>query len=206
MNEESLQLQLFETPAPWTIRRTMVPARRLEIQQDHAILLSMVGLIGLAVIFAGGVERGKQLARVERALVAPSGPASSSSTSSGEEPRSVGRNSSVSSDRVLESSGTPSSVTERKTPPTPKREDGPRGPKRVASTTSRFAVQVVSYSKPDLAMRELKRLQVHGESAFLVKKQDKVVLFVGPFTSRQRANNKLVGLKPRYRDCFVRSL
>jgi hypothetical protein len=206
MNDEASQLQLFEMPATGTIRRAMAPARRLEIQQDHAILLSMAGLIGLAVIFAGGVERGKQRARVERALVAPSSPPSSSSTSSGEEPLDVVRNSSVSSDRVLESSGTPSSVTERKTPPTPKRDSAPRGPKRVVSTTSRFAVQVVSYSKPELAMRELKRLRAHGESAFLVKKQDKAVLFVGPFTSRQRANNKLVGLRPRYRDCFVRSL
>ncbi len=184
-NAES-QLQLFETTVTGTIRRPVMPPARLELRQDHVILLGILGLIGVSIIFAWGVERGKQLARGERLLISPSNLASE------ESPRSVPSSRPV--------------TTERQAPPAGKPVNAPRAPKRLASNNSRFAVQVVSYSKPALAAQELKRLQARGESAFLIKKQDKTVLYVGPFDSRQRAKDRVASLKQRYRDCFVRNL
>jgi cell division septation protein DedD len=71
---------------------------------------------------------------------------------------------------------------------------------------SRFAVQVVSYRQLKLAKRELQRLQQRGEAAFLVSSPDRTVLLVGPFVNKERASSKLVSLKRRYQDCFVRTL
>lgn len=197
MTNAASQLQLFETPVTGTIRRPAMPPTRLELRQDHVILLGILGLIGVSIIFAWGVERGKQLARGERLLIAPSNPASE------ESPLRVGTTHNIPSSSAKSSS--PVKI-ERQAPPAGKPVNAPRTPKRLAGTNSRFAIQVVSYSQPALAAQELKRLQARGESAFLVKKQDKTVLYVGPFDSRQRAKDKVAGLRSRYRDCFVRSL
>jgi cell division septation protein DedD len=186
MDTAGSQLQFFEASTEGAIRRPMVPPSRLELRQDHVILLGILGLIGVSIIFACGVERGKRLARAERVLIAPS------STSTAKSPPAV-------------PSSAPS-TSERRSAPSEKPASAPRGPKRLVSGNGRFAVQVVSYSKPELAARELKRLQAKGESAFLVKKQNTTVLYVGPFDSQKGAKNKLAGLRSRYQDCFVRSL
>lgn len=202
MTEHEAQLEFFETPNPGTLRPLIAPVGRLEMRHDHAILLGMAGLVGVAVMFAGGVERGKQLARTERMLMAP--PSSHSSSSSSASSSSASPATPLNSP---EHANAPSSrTTLRQTTPSPKPSTAPRAPKRVAESSVRFAVQVVSYTKPEFAARELKRLQARGESAFLIKRADKAVLFVGPFTSRKLAKEKLAGLKPRYRDCFVRNL
>ena len=70
----------------------------------------------------------------------------------------------------------------------------------------RFAVQVVSYEQPQLAQRELQRLHARGEQAFLIKRQERVVLYVGPFPSKDTAGLKLQLLRQQYRDCFIRVL
>jgi cell division septation protein DedD len=71
---------------------------------------------------------------------------------------------------------------------------------------SRFAVQVVSYSQAKFAQQELQQLQRQGEKAFLLKRQGKTTLLVGPFPTKENAASKLSGLRPRYRDCFIRTL
>jgi len=204
MDETTSQLEFFEAPNPGVIRPLITPVGRLEVRHDHAILLGMAGLIGVAVIFAGGVERGKQLARTERVLMAP--PSSRSSSSSSASSSSASPATSLNSPEPARAGASSSPITPRQSTPSPKPATAPRVPKRLAESSARFAVQVVSYTKPALAARELSRLQARGESAFLIKRADKAVLFVGPFTSRKLAKDKLAGLKPRYRDCFVRSL
>ena len=200
MMETEAQLQLFEMPAAGRIRRTMAPVGRLELRHDHVILLGILGLIGIAAIFACGVERGKQLARVERMLIVPSSASSAASSSA---------SSTSSTERSLDRAGSPAASTpdtERAGRSAPKPVGVPRGQKRLASPTTRFAIQVVSYSKPELAVRELKRLQAHGEAAFLLTQERRAVLLVGPFPSRQHAAKRLSTLKQRYQDCFVRNL
>jgi cell division septation protein DedD len=65
---------------------------------------------------------------------------------------------------------------------------------------------VVSYSQPQLAKQELERLTQRGEPAFLMETNQLTILCVGPFATREHAKAKLTNLRPRYRDCFVRSL
>ena len=71
---------------------------------------------------------------------------------------------------------------------------------------SHYAVQVVSYRQPQLAKRELNRLQGLGERAFLMLRGGYAVLYVGPFPSKEHALEKLVGLKTRYQGCFLKVL
>ena len=151
--------------------------RSLALRHDHAVLLLMLGLIGGSIVFACGVERGKQLARAERMLLEP--PAT----------------------RVADVKPAPSPVP--KTAPAPNTMPGTPAKMPVRS---RYAVRVVTFRQPNLAQLELQRLQQRGESAFLVKQPDRVALCVGPFPSREHAMEKLTTLRRQYRDCFIQSL
>lgn len=75
-----------------------------------------------------------------------------------------------------------------------------------APTRSRYAVQVRTYQQPQLARMELERLKAKGESAFIVIREGRTSVYVGPFPSKADASKKLAMLKTRYEDCFVRSL
>jgi cell division septation protein DedD len=65
---------------------------------------------------------------------------------------------------------------------------------------------VVTYRQPQLAKRELERLQAKGERAFLMSRKGLTVLCVGPFPSKDNAKEKLVQLKDRYQGCFLKTL
>ena len=84
------QLELFElrkhaTPRP---HRETLGRVLLQLRYDQLVLSGMAGIIGLTVVFAFGVERGKELVRSERSLFArqqgrtPSTPAVTTDTSS----------------------------------------------------------------------------------------------------------------------------
>ena len=50
------------------------------------------------------------------------------------------------------------------------------------------------------------RLRATGEKAFLVMREGRTMVYVGPFPSKMNASEKVVSLRPRYQDCFVRPL
>ena len=197
------QLELFERGAPSarpphreTLGRFLVQAR-----YDQLVLVGIAGLIGVTVVFASGVERGKQLARTERALLTRE-PSTAPATSV------VGREPSVASQVAPAASpvkggeqvgGPRPSLT----PLAPKKGKPPSKP---ALARSRYAVQVVTYSRPLLAKQELQRLQANGESAFLVIRDGRTSVYVGPFPTKGNAQEKVARLKARYQDCFVKSL
>ena len=188
------QLELFATALPHaSIRRGALPIGSLHIRADHAMLLTIAGLIAVTVVFAAGVERGKQVARAERPLL-------NSKTSSTQLTPSRAPTPSHGASERPASSGAVSPAT-----PSPKSTPRKAGKTTVAGGPG-YAIQVVSYRKPDLARRELQRLQQRGEPAFLVMKQGLTVLCVGPFFSKATASTKLTGLKRQYEDCFIRSL
>ncbi len=207
------QLQLFDMPPQASAPRQPAPIGLLQLRYDHAVLLTIAGLIGVSVVFAFGVERGKQLAKAERPPMLPS------SLASGLEAPRQGVETLISpqapmTDRVMGNSEskslrTPNSDiapanTGSEAPVT--KPVTPKAPKAVAARSG-FAIQIVTYSKPKLAQRELERLKGQGESAFLMVRKDKhVTLCVGPFPSRENAAAKLADLKQQYQDCFLRSL
>jgi cell division septation protein DedD len=103
----------------------------------------------------------------------------------------------------------PTAKTTKPTPSAPTAPVKPSTPSKLAASTSpasRYAIQVVSYRQPQLAKRELDRLQAKGERAFLVTRKGFTVLCVGPFPSKDNAKEKLVQLKDRYQGCFLKTL
>jgi len=222
------QLELFEGGAPSarpphreTLGRFLVQAR-----YDQLVLVGIAGLIGVTVVFASGVERGKQLARTERALLTREPRTTTSPRSNefergshtglpvvrGEPPTAsatsiVGTEPSVASQVVP--AGSPVKGGESAGGAVPSLTPlAPKGnpPSKPALARSRYAVQVVTYSRPLLAKQELQRLQANGESAFLVIRDGRTSVYVGPFPTKGNAQEKVARLKTRYQDCFVKSL
>jgi len=172
---------------------------RFRLRYDQCILVSIGLFIGLSVIFAMGVERGKRLVRSERPIALP---AIAFSKTAG---ASV-------SERPEEKKAKPQTLEKaketgsRNEAPEPKLEPKPSEQKRVVQEQSRYAIQVVTYTQTQRAVQELQSLREKGETAFLVKRNGMTMVYVGPFPSKDNAREKLVTLKHRYQDCFVRSL
>ena len=183
------QLELFDLSVEpgRRPRRESLGRLLIHLRYDQAVLAGIIGLLGLTVVFASGVERGKQLARTERTLLreradSPAGP---------------------STVRTSAPAVTTPALKPLTPPASPK---APAKPVTAPAGKRRYAVQVVTYSRPQLAKQELQRLQANGEAAFLVMRHGRTSVYVGPFPSRERATEKVAGLKMRYQDCFVKTL
>ena len=198
------QLELFELRKQATPRshRETLGRVLLQLRYDQLVLTGMAGIIGLTVVFAFGVERGKELVRSERSLFArqqertPSPPdvkTDASSTVSEAEPEK-------SHDPPAQAPTTGQKI-KRATRVASKASASPS-----KAAGSRYAVQVVTYSRSHSAKQEMDRLHADGERAFLVIRNGRTMVYVGPFPSRVNANEKLAMLKARYHDCFVRTL
>ena len=199
MNEldaRDAQPELFHELPPLPRRRTLaLGLRSISLRQDHLVLGLILSLITGSIVFSFGVERGKQLARLERPLLdrAPSAGIESSATA--EKPDAPAAPLTVPTQAVA--------PPVRRDTPSPARMVPARSP---VKAKSRFAVRVVTYSQPKLAQLELQRLQQRGEQAFIVKQTSSVALYVGPFPTKQNASAKLGSLRKRYQDCFIQSL
>jgi cell division protein FtsN len=195
------QLDLFAwQPSARPPHRETVGRFLLQARYDQLVLAGIVGLIGMTVVFACGVERGKQLARAERALLTREEPRAPAPAAVGTEPSMASQAvPAVSPVKGGESEGGP--VPSLK-PLTPKAKP----PSKPGVGKSRYAVQVVTYSRPHLAKQELQRLKANGEPAFLVMRDGRTRVYVGPFPTKGNAQEQVARLKARYQDCFVRSL
>jgi hypothetical protein len=80
--------------------------------------------------------------------------------------------------------------------------------KKVATeeTLEKYVIQVASYKNMSFAQKESKVLQARGYPTIITQKGNYVVLFVGEYSSQREAKNKMQNLKDRYKDCFVRRL
>jgi cell division septation protein DedD len=196
------QLELFdlqEGSKPVQLPRVLAPEVRLHLRYDQAVLAVISGVIGITVVFACGVERGKHLVRSERALLVrqPPDPA----------PASEVKDTAPKSAAPTPPDSAPATPTATEPPRRPRSAVASSpAPDSEASGAGRYAVQVVTYSRAMLAKRELDRLTATGERAFLVRRDGRTVLYVGPFRSKTNAQEKLAALKGRYQDCFVKTL
>ena len=193
------QLELFDLsghPAAKP-RQPSLGRFMLQIRQDQLVVAGIASLVGLTIVFALGVERGKQLVRSERVLLAreqtlPVSAPAADSRKAAETP--------------VNKPAAKSAASATVSPATPVK---PSTPSKLAASTSpvsRYAVQVVSYRQPHLAKRELDRLQAKGERAFLVTRNELTVLCVGPFKTKNNAKEKLVQLKSQYQGCFLKTI
>lgn len=217
---EDQQLELFDVSNQPTVRLRRESHGRLifHLRHDQAILWTIGSLLGLTVIFAFGVERGKQLARTERSILSRSQVASIPSLSvtappkvqtqtQNQAPASQSASSLISSPANTQAAPSPKDKT-NKSPAPGKLKDKERT--KLASenrlSKSRYAVQVATYRQPQLARAEIERLREGGEIAFMVIREGHTAVYVGPFPSKDHASEKLVGLKSKYQGCFVKTL
>ena len=203
------QLELFDLarqPVP-RVRPEHVGRFLLQLRYDQLVVGSIACVLGLTVIFACGVERGKQLVRSERAMLArePADQAPPAAPTTKQETAEK-------IDNAEKKSAPPPALTPKVKKPT-KLVSEPSKPNAVHENVtvqqagrSRYAIQVVTFSRAQLAKRELDRLQARGERAFLVIRDGRTVVYVGPFPSKDNASQKLTMLKTRYQDCFLRTL
>lgn len=212
------QLELFDVaqqPAPRPHRETW-GRMWLQLRYDQLVLTGIGGLLGIAVIFAFGVERGKQLARTERPLLArvESSPAVKRDAKPAEQAERPSTSEPVVAPAAAKPATKPSSITpsvapKKKEPArvASKNSKKPAASKKpVASGKSRYAIQVVTFAKAQLAKQELDRLLAKGEPAFLVMREGRTMVYIGPFSSKGNASERLSQLKSRYQDCFVKTL
>ena len=200
------QLELFDlrnSSAP-KVRRESLGRILLQLRYDQLVLGSMAAILGVTVIFACGVERGKLLVRVDRSILVRQPPAAPAPqpTVTAELPTTP----------QPVPAAAPSTVAVQKTTQKPAQVPGTKVKARVVSapaagkSSSRYAVQVVTFTRAGDAKQEMDRLHARGERAFLVMREGRTVVYVGPFPSKSNATEKVTTLKSRYQDCFVRTL
>ena len=206
------QLELFDVtqqPAPRLHRETWGRVW-LQLRYDQLVLTGIGGLLGIAVIFAFGVERGKQLARTERPLLARVESAPAAEQGAKPAKQAVSEPETTVKPATKPASTTPSVAPKKKEPARVASKSSSKKPgaskKPVASGKSRYAIQVVTFAKAQLAKQELDRLLAKGEPAFLVMREGRTRVYIGPFSSKGNASERLSQLKLRYQDCFVKTL
>ncbi|MBI1992454.1 MAG: SPOR domain-containing protein [Candidatus Omnitrophica bacterium] len=204
MPDTERQLELFDVVGrPGRVARQETVGRfLLHARYDQLVLAGIGSLIGLTVVFACGVERGKQFARAEQALL-------SHQERTAPPPSMTGAGKPPVANQPLPT--VPPEVAGAQKPAPPPAASTPQAPKakepsKPAFGKSRYAVQVVTYSRPGLAKQEVQRLKKRGETAFLVMREGRTSVYVGPFPSKRHADRKLTKLKSRYQDCFIRTL
>ena len=210
MGSHENQLEFFDaSPSAAPQPRAAIPGRFLmQLRHDQAVLCGMAGLLGITIVFACGVERGKHLVRTERLLLTRQEPLPASAD------RADARSTPLATPAApaAEMPGAPAKLSPMPTPASIPAKlklktryvdaDGAPG----AGARGRYAVQVVSFKQPRRAQQEMQQLQGRGERAFLVMRNGVTVVYVGPFPTKAHARDKSVSLKPRYEDCFVRTL
>lgn len=216
-HENQLELfQLSERSAPRP-NRDLVGRLSLNVRHDQIVLAGMAGLLTVAIVFACGVERGKQLARSEHMLLARQQSAGKGRTPSREETTTAQGQADATPAAAVKTEQKPAHALPASPPakvkiPTRLAADAAAGSKKsdaaraATAGKSRCAIQVVSFSRPQRARAEVERLQALGERAFLIIRDGRTIVYVGPFPSRDHAGEKLTALRARYEDCFVRTL
>ncbi len=199
------QLELFDLanqPAA-RVRRESFGRLLVHLRYDQAILFSIGLLLGLTVIFACGVERGKLLVRSEQLRLARQAlPAVASSSTQETRQAVVKQPSAPKGDAAL-----PVKSEAATAAPQPKQvKQKVKVAQKPASSKSRYAIQVVTFTRPQSAKRELDQLRLGGDPAFIVIREGRTVVYVGPFPSKDNASARLASLKSKYQGCFIRTL
>ena len=87
-----------------------------------------------------------------------------------------------------------------------KSEIGFNSKEEIQEEEESYAIQVATYVKKDVALKEVKRLRDKGYPVFISKKGKYIVIFVGKFENKKEAEKSMRILRKRYQDCFIRRL
>jgi cell division protein FtsN len=203
LGHDDQQLELFDLSGQPVARLRHEALGRLvfQLRYDQLVLTCMALLMGLTVVFACGVERGKRLVRLE---VESTTFARQPAAMPVEPPRTTPPATAPQAKPKSRIATAPTEVSTKETAST----SAPREPlaAQAKKDTGRYAIQVVTYTRAQSAKREMDRLIARGERAFLVMRKGRTMVYVGPFPSSTHASEKLTTLKTRYQDCFVKIL
>lgn len=201
------QLELFDLANQPTVkvRRESFGRFLVHLRYDQAILLSIGGLLSLTVIFACGVERGKLLVRSEQLRIARQMPVQSAASSGSKEPKAPEAGKQTSAPKA-DAEAPVRSEAETSTPKLKQAKQKVKVAESPSLSKSRYAIQVVTFARAQSAKEELDRLRVGGQPAFIVIREGRTIVYVGPFPSKDNATDKLASLKSKYQGCFIRTL
>jgi len=96
--------------------------------------------------------------------------------------------------------------------PLPKEQGNLAQPKEKTDTKNidklkdAFHIQIASFGKENAAQKEAESLIKTGYSVEIRKSGKYVVVYVGGFTNRKEAAEKMKSLKKKYKDCILRRL
>lgn len=79
-------------------------------------------------------------------------------------------------------------------------------PQKAVPATGHYTVQLASFSSPTTAQKEAEVLKKRGYAPVLAEKGKFVILCVGAFPSKAKAETLLAKLQSEYRGCYIRRL
>lgn len=207
LGERENQLELFDVanqPVARVRRASSVGWLAIHLRYDQAILATIGALLALTVIFACGVERGKQLVRSEALQVARQSHATAPAAAAEAKPAAAPERPALKKPEAGSAKKEPQGSTAPAMAPMKKVKTRVAEPPPTGR--SRYAIQLATYTQPQLAKTAMERLHARGESAFLVLRDGRAMVYAGPFPSKDHASEKLVNLKSQYQGCFIKTL
>ncbi|MCB9772577.1 MAG: SPOR domain-containing protein [Candidatus Omnitrophica bacterium] len=178
---------------------------RVVLTFENLVVIFVFMIVSLIIAFSVGVERGRMKARIAR----PAGQIAAPAQVMG----SVMPNPQISITPVMPQTmvrtapvmvGTAEAAREvpQRTVAVPA---SAQTPPREKVVDKGYTVQVASYKKESIAVREAKDLKAKGFDSFVAQKGDYSILCIGRFSQQDEAKQMLNKLKKRYKDSIIRS-
>jgi cell division septation protein DedD len=182
----------------------------ISLPVDTLVLLSVVLILAIALIYSFGIQRGKNQyasANISPKTEIPAAvlketviPVQSNDSADDNDAKQLETTAKQATSPII------SEEQENKILNPQKPVAKPTVKKLAENDNSRYAIQVASYNKKEEAMREVKKLKQKGYSVNLAQKGKFVVIFVGGFNDKSKANENMSRLQKQYKDCFIRRL
>ncbi len=197
------QLRLFTPDDDSNLRNRR---RLIIIPLDTFILSSVVIILLFILAFSLGVERGRKIyyanleskENLEKDIVPDDGQPAKIQTKMENKLVAETKNEPV---RPIVSISVPRPAQPQVKPDTTAKIETPK-----AGISGNYSIQIATYNKESYAQIEAKVLQAKGFPAFIAKKSNYVVLYVGPFKTKPEADKYLSVIKKTYKDCILRRL
>ncbi len=185
MQERQLNLFGYEKKEGLVKRRQMIT-----LPVDTLVLLSVVMVLLLVIAFSIGVERGRKIAkRTGKEEISTEGTMIALATEEVVKPK---KRRAKPKEKVVQKQRVIQPVT--------------KTVEMKEATEKQYLIQVASYLTMEAAEKEAEKLKKGGYPVKIEQKGKYIVLFVGEFSARNRAEDNLQILRKTYHDCFIRRL
>lgn len=167
------------------IRNDMKKRHTLILPVDTLVLLIVVIVLLLTLAFSLGIERGRKIAYSQ-----------------------IEKKSNFQQEEIFntesEKEGIKEKVEETQEVAVIPNKVNDKDNEKKHSASAKYILQLATYLKKETAEIEVTKLEDKGYPVFLSQKGKYVVLFIGDFSDKNEAEEKMAELKKRYKDCFIR--